>query len=445
MSKSKLYIAAVFISLVVSAFFTCYFFIRNDNSLFYTFTVMFFITVYFLYKIIRDIYRDFSNFVTALRYRDFSQRFSIARAPWHLKAFRSGFNIIAEEYKKLSFEKVTQYHYLQNVLELVDTGILAYDIVSGEIIWANQQMKEYLRIPHLKMLQYVEKLEPQLFRAMMSVPAREQKVVNIVRGESDEKFLLTANTFSSEGKTFKLIAIQDVEETLDITESEAWKKLLRVLTHEIMNSIAPISSVATTLQKRLENTSSPEKLTPAGFHDILDGIATIQSRSKGLLRFSESYRSLNKIGSVNPSVFYVHDLFESLLTLMSPSLEQKNISLDIILKNPALELEADRELVEQILINLLLNAIDAVKDKEEKQIFLTGEPAEKYKPVLKVSDNGNGMDKETADKIFIPFFTTKKTGSGIGLSLCKQIMLLHKGSIQVKSIVGEGTVFSLHF
>lgn len=442
MSKSKLYIGTVFISLVISAFFTCYFFVKKDNSLVYIFTVIFFVTVYLLYKIIRDIYKDFNNFVTALRYRDLSQRFSIENAPAHLKTFRRGFNTIAEEYKKLSFEKAAQYHYLQNVLELVDTGIMAFDMASGEVIWVNQLMKEYLRIPYLKNISHVKKLEPQLFREMAAIPTREQRVVNIIRAEEEQKFLLTASTFSSEDKTFKLIALQDVEETLDITESEAWKKLLRVLTHEIMNSIAPISSVANTLQARLEQA---ETWTASDLSDFRDGIDTIKSRSNGLLRFSESYRNLNKIGSLNPTVFYVHDLFESLFTLMSPTLEQKNISLDIILKNPTLELQADRELIEQAMINLLLNAIDAVKDKKEKQILLIGEPAEKYKPVLKISDNGNGMDKETADKIFIPFFTTKKTGSGIGLSLCKQIMLLHKGSIQLKSVVGEGTTFSLHF
>lgn len=442
MNKSKLYIGAVFISLVVCAFFTCYFFIKNDKDLCYLFAALFFIAVYFLYKIIGDIYKDFNNFVTALRYRDLSQRFSIEHAPAHLKAFRRGFNTIAEEYKKLSFEKAAQYHYLQSVLELVDTGIMAFEIGSGEVIWVNQLMKEYLRIPYLKNISHVEKLEPQLFREMAQMPAREQRVVNIIRAEEEQKFLLTASTFSSEDKTFKLIALQDVEETLDITESEAWKKLLRVLTHEIMNSIAPISSVANTLQVRLEQV---ETWTASDFGDFQDGIATIKSRSNGLLRFSESYRNLNKIGSLNPAIFHVHDLFESLFMLMSPTLEQKNITLDIILKDPTLELDADRELVEQMMINLLLNAIDAVKDKEDRNILLIGEPAEKYKPVLKVSDNGYGMDKETADKIFIPFFTTKKAGSGIGLSLCKQIMLLHKGSIQLKSVVGEGTTFSLHF
>lgn len=445
MSKSKLYIGAIFLLLIISTCLAFYFFIKNYDNLFYIFSIMFFVVVFVLYKIIRDFYKDFNNFVNAFRYRDLSQRFTINNAPIHLKTLRKGFNTIVEEYKKLSFEKAAQYHYLQNVLELVDTGIMAYNNSSGEVIWINQLMKEYLRIPYLKNISRLKKLQPQLFREIAEIPSREQRVINIMRAAEAQKFLLTASTFSSEDKTFKLIALQDVEETLDITESEAWKKLLRVLTHEIMNSIAPISSVATTLQARLKSVGSTESLTQSDLSDFQDGIATIKSRSNGLLRFSESYRNLNKIGALNPTIFYVHDLFESLITLMSPSFEQKNITLDIILKNPTLEIRADRELIEQVIINLLLNAIDAVKDKEEKQILLIAEANEKFKPFLKVSDNGSGMDKETVDKIFIPFFTTKKTGSGIGLSLCKQIMLLHKGSIQLKSVVGEGTTFSLHF
>ncbi|HEY0297977.1 MAG TPA: HAMP domain-containing sensor histidine kinase [Arachidicoccus sp.] len=445
MKKSKLYIVSVFVILTASVFAATWLYIHHYNTAAYILSTIFLLTVLYLYKIIKDIYRDFINFVEALRYRDLSQRFSIERAPKHLKVFRSGFNTIAEEYKKLSFEKTAQYHYLQNVLEMVDTGIMAYEISSGEIIWVNQLMKEYLRIPYLKNLHHIEKAEQQLFHEISSITTREQKVVTVIHPENELKLLLTASTFSSKEKTFKLIAIQDVDETLDITESEAWKKLLRVLTHEIMNSIAPISSVAATLQNRLNNIDTSEILSASDFHDFQDGIATIKSRSNGLLKFSESYRNLNKIGSITPSIFYVHDLFESLFTLMSPSLQEQHISLDIILKNPTLEMEADKDLIEQMLINLLLNAMDAVKDKEDKQILLIGETHEKYKPIIKVSDNGNGMNKETVDKIFIPFFTTKKAGSGIGLSLCKQIMLLHKGSIQVKSTIGEGTIFSLSF
>ena len=175
------------------------------------------------------------------------------------------------------------------------------------------------------------------------------------------------------------------------------------------------------------------------------GIDTIRRRSENLLKFVDTYRNLNKIQTLNLTTAYVRDIFENLYQLMEPTLEAKNIELDVILTDTSLQLEADINLVEQMLINLVINAIDAVKNKANPVISLSGSVNSNKKVIIKVSDNGYGMDAEVMDKIFVPFFTTKKTGSGIGLSLCKQIMQLHKGSIAVQSAAGEGTTFTLQF
>jgi signal transduction histidine kinase len=236
-----------------------------------------------------------------------------------------------------------------------------------------------------------------------------------------------------------------VSEALDETESKAWQKLLNVMTHEIMNSVAPISSLADTLKNRLQ---SPDLLNSAlngELEDLELGIDTIKRRSDGLLKFTESYRNLNKITKLDLRKILVCDLFENLSSLMQPTLEKKHIGLDIILRDLSLGVEVDTNLIEQVLINLLINAIEAVKDRENPCITLSAEMQANHKIVIKVSDNGAGMPPELLDKIFIPFFSTRKTGSGIGLSLCKQIMLLHKGNIQVQSIEGTGSAFLLSF
>lgn len=235
------------------------------------------------------------------------------------------------------------------------------------------------------------------------------------------------------------------DEALDETEAEAWRKLLSVMTHEIMNSVAPISSLADTLKNRLHQGMSQLKESDSSLDDLAIGIETIKRRSEGLLKFAETYRNLNKITTLNSKKILVRDLFENLNQLMLPTLEQKNIELDIILKDPAITLDADIHLLEQVLINLLVNAIDAVKEKPSPQILLSAYHSPAGKTVIKVADNGSGMSEEILDKIFIPFFSTRKTGSGIGLSLCKQIMLLHKGNIQVQSKEGEGSSFLLTF
>jgi len=256
--------------------------------------------------------------------------------------------------------------------------------------------------------------------------------------------LLSATAFQTDGKKYKLIAFQNVNEALDETESKAWQKLLSVMTHEIMNSIAPISSLADTLKNRLQSVTHLSN-EEGSIDDLELGIDTIKRRSEGLLKFAETYRNLNKITKPNLRKVYIRDLFESMHHLMQPTLAQKNIEMEIILKDPDLPLEADTNLIEQVLINLVVNAIEAVKERPEPRIVLSAYLSNNKKTVIRVADNGMGMSEEVLDKIFIPFFSTKKHGSGIGLSLCKQIIMLHRGNIQVHSVEGEGTAFLLQF
>jgi signal transduction histidine kinase len=259
------------------------------------------------------------------------------------------------------------------------------------------------------------------------------------------KIILSATAFQTDGKKFKLIAFQNVNEALDETEANAWRKLLSVLTHEIMNSVAPISSLAETLKHRLVLTSKEVNIDSLSFEDLELGIETIKRRSEGLLKFAETYRNLNKINSLSLEKLPISELFANLHQLMQPTFEQKGIELEIILRDPATPILADPSLLEQVLINLIVNAIEAVKDHPTPRIVLSAEQTLSKKIIIKVADNGHGMAEEVLDKIFIPFFSTKKHGSGIGLSLCKQIMMLHKGTIQVHSKVGQGTAFMLQF
>ncbi len=257
--------------------------------------------------------------------------------------------------------------------------------------------------------------------------------------------MLTATTFPHDSKMFRLIAFQNINEALNETESQAWQKLLSVMTHEIMNSVAPISSLAETLKDRIQESVSHPSNSKEALTDIEMGINTIKKRSEGLLKFTETYRSLSKITKVNVSKVLLIELLEHVQQLMQPTFEKKNIHLEVILRDPFLNLEIDSGLIEQVLINLLLNSIDAVKERNDPKIMIAVEAAINGKITIKISDNGVGVKDEILDKIFIPFFSTKKTGSGVGLSLCKQVMILHKGYIQVQSKEGEGTVFTLQF
>jgi len=397
------------------------------------------------YRFHKKAQEEVEQFVESVHYRDFSRYFDVKHAPAEIQPLRKGFNEINTTFKIISKEKETQYQYLQKILELVDTGILSYEESEGTVVWMNESLKKMLQLPYLKTIHSMARRDNELYKSLVALKPGENKISTVHLERNFFKVLLSATAFQTDGKKYKLIAFQNVNEALDETESKAWQKLLSVMTHEIMNSVAPISSLADTLKNRLQHSVDDINSTDGTLEDLELGIDTIKRRSEGLLKFAETYRNLNKITAPTLKRTYIRDLFENLHHLMQPTLAQKNIDLEIILKDPDLILEADTNLVEQVLINLVVNAIEAVKDKDGPKIILSAYLNNNKKTVIRVVDNGIGMAEELMDKIFIPFFSTKKSGSGIGLSLCKQIMMLHKGNIQVHSIEGEGTAFQLQF
>lgn len=401
--------------------------------------------LYDLYQYQRKAQDELKQFVESVHYRDFTRHFDVKQAPSELQPLRQGFNEINTAFKVISKEKETQYQYLQRILELVDTGILSYELSTGEVVWMNESLKRMLKIPYLKSIESLSRRDAELAEVVKEIKPGEVKIGTAHQERESFKVLVSCSAFQTESKTYKLIAFQNVNEALDETESKAWQRLLSVMTHEIMNSVAPISSLADTLKKSLHKASAGLDQSNNSFDDLELGIDTIKRRSEGLLRFAETYRSLNKITKLNLETVPVLDLFVNLQQLMQPKLEQLDIELEIILKEPGITIEADTNLVDQVLINLLVNAMDAVRERDQPRIVLSASKGSNNRTQLRVADNGVGMPAEIVDKIFIPFFSTKRSGSGIGLSLCKQIMMLHKGNIQVQSVEGEGSAFILQF
>lgn len=390
----------------------------------------------------KKMHTELRQFAESVRYRDFSRHFDVKDAPAELKQLRKGFNDITSTFKAISRERETQYQYLQKILELVDTGILSYEIETGEIGWLNESFKRTFHIPYLKTIDSLRKRYEDLYTPVVAIKPGETQVVVITWDKQVAKILLAASVMRSDNKVYKLLAFRNISEALDETESKAWQKLLNVMTHEIMNSVAPISSLADTLKNRLQNYNEKTD-RQAELDDLELGIDTIKRRSEGLLKFTERYRNLNKITQLALKQVLVLDLFENLSNLMQPTLLQKNIELDIVLRDTQMIVNVDLELIEQVLINLLVNAIEAVKTVERPVITLSGELLDEGRPIIKIGDNGTGMSPELMDKIFIPFFSTRKSGSGIGLSLCKQIVMLHKGTIKVQSAEKEGSIFTI--
>lgn len=393
-----------------------------------------------LINFINKTNHELTQFIDAVQYRDFSLLFNEKNAPLSVKNLRKAFNTINSTFKTLSSERESQYQYLQKLLEIVDTGILSYN-KAGEIKWINESLKRMLEVPYLKTIHGLEKRNPEMYHAIINLKISDNELFKL----NNKQILLAKTSFTENGETSELVAFQNVNEAMDEAETQAWQKLLRVMTHEIMNSVAPIASLADTLQNRLKQKDPQDSTNKYQLEDLEQGMEVIKKRSEGLLRFAKIYRNFSKITEASFSKIFVRDLFGNLETLMEAALEEKGIELDVILKDPHLQINADFSLIEQVLINLIVNAIEAVKDVEHPSIVMSAKLLDNNKTLIELSDNGMGINQEMQEQIFVPFFTTKKNGSGIGLSLSKQILTLHKGSINVHSTIGKGTTFSLEF
>ena len=401
--------------------------------------------VHNLYKFMIRRFIEMDDFFESVKYRDFSRWFSEKSGPEDIRKLHRGFNDVNSTIKNINTEKEAQHLYLQKILELVDTGIVAYNIETGVILWINDAFKEVLDIPSLKNIAFIKKRNPQLYTSIFTAKQLSGNTITIDIANNKTKILISNSNFKIKDDTFKLIVLKNIDDTLDQTESEAWKKLLSVMTHEIMNSIAPISSLAETLQSKVQLSLNNPKKHAMDVNDLEAGIESIKKRSEGLLKFAKTYRSLNKITKLNLGVVLVSDLFDTIEVLMRPSLENKHIALGFEIENPELKIEIDTYLIEQVLINLILNAVEACKECENPSIAISAQKDIDGHAIIKIKDNGKGIPDEIIDDVFIPFFSTKKNGSGIGLSLCQQIMFLHKGKIQINSIENTGTVIRLVF
>ncbi|UOB16075.1 sensor histidine kinase [Abyssalbus ytuae] len=401
-------------------------------------------SVHGLYKHIIRRFLEIDDFFEAVKYRDFSRWFNEKSGPEDMRRLYKGFNEVNKTIKEINSEKETQHLYLQKILEMVDAGIIAYNLSTGNVLWLNEAFKEIADTPAFKRISFVEKRKPSLYNEIFETVHHNGDTININIEGNAVKALISSSVFAIGEEKYKLIVLQNIDDTLNKTESEAWKKLLSVMTHEIMNSIAPISSLAETLQSHIkQSVLHPEQTID--MEDLEAGIESIKKRSEGLLMFAKTYRSLNKVTNLNLSKVSVGELFENIKNLMQPSLDAKGIKLIFNLEDPDLCIQIDAYLIEQVLINLILNSVEACEAVNDPHIIISANKKVKGTPVITVTDNGKGIPEEIIDRIFVPFFTTKKSGSGIGLSLCKQIMLLHKGRVQIKSIEGEGTMINLKF
>jgi len=410
--------------------------------------VLFVAQIIFLIRYIEQTNRKLALFFSSIRNSDFMGSFVDDGLGKSFDELNREFNEVIDAFRKTKTEKEENFNYLLTVIQHVSIGVLVYTR-NGKVDVYNNAVKSLLQVKHLRNIKQLTSLSAELSTTLLEAKAGEKKLVKVFVGNELLQLSIHSTEFLMHGEKYLLVSLQDIHPELEQKEVESWQMLIRVLTHEIMNSITPISSLASTVQDILKEFQKDKKQLSAeeaeDMENISSAISTIERRSKGLLNFVELYRNLTRIPKPHFRYFPVTDLFRRTLELMEPKFEKLNIQVDTKIFPGDLKLLADPDLVDQVLINLLLNAIDAVEKTEIRQISLSASVNLNNRMLIEVTDTGIGISQDAVDKIFMPFFTSKKTGSGIGLSLSRQIMQMHKGSLSVRSAPGKGASFILVF
>ncbi len=406
------------------------------------------IQLIFLIRYVERTNRKLTQFLQSIKYSDFSSSFSDQGLGKSFEDLNRSFMEVIEEFKKYRAEKEEHYNYLQTVVQHVNIGIIAYSR-DGKVDLFNNSVKRLLKVRHIRLISDLEKVKKGLPETLLNLKAGERTLIRLSIKDELLQISTYATEFRMRGEDYILVTLQDISSELDEKEIESWQKLIRVLTHEISNSITPISSLAATVREMLLDEDKDEVLLKALDKEDLEGVQgaidTIQKRSQGLLNFVEVYRNLTRIPKPNFRYFKVSEIFERSQQLLTPRMNELGISCSNKVFPPDLMVTADPDLIDQVMINIILNAMDAVKGRDNSEISILTTVNNNNRVVIDIKDNGVGIKPDILDKIFMPFFTSKKHGSGIGLSLSRQIMHLHKGSVSVKSQPGEGSVFTLTF
>jgi signal transduction histidine kinase len=354
---------------------------------------------------------------------------------------------VIQAFQSARAEKGAQYRYLQTVVQHIGVGILVYRH-DGTVDMINQSARRLFKMSRMKHLDELGKLDSAMPQAIQKLKSGEKSRIQFMDTDSGSPMDLSlhASQFVIRNERMTLVSIQNIQSELEEKELEAWQNLIRVLTHEIMNSLTPIASLAATASSLLPAAGGDNDTNGTTRNqDVAEALQTIDRRSRGLMRFVQAYRSVALIPRPQFRIFLVRELFQRLETLLQDKLLRQGIALTTEVEPPSLEITADPDLTEQVLLNLLLNAMEALAGSKTPRIHLSSRMNDRGRVVIQVSDNGPGIAAEAREKIFIPFFTTKKTGSGVGLSFSRQVMRLHGGVIGVQSQPASGTVFTLRF
>ncbi len=446
-------ISVIFQIVLILAVLVCIaflFFNLDRNQYIYTFIVLISLLsfqVYFLLRFITRTNRELAKFIEAIKQEDFSLKYPDIKNKNSIAELHQSFNTIIKTFKQVKIDREVQFNFLQLIIENIEIGILAIND-KEEIILMNTASEKLLGVRKSKSWSQLRHKAETFCREAESIFPAGKKLFEWKQNDTPLKLAIEVIQTILIDQPHKLITLNNIKKEIEQKELDAWIKLIRVLNHEIMNSTTPISSLTETIIMLLEDKKSGPKsikeLNDEVITDVIGSVKTIQKRSDGLYDFVNEYRKLTKVPPPKIEEQNIKELFDEVITLMQPSLSENQINLSRSIDPENLIIPLDPNLIEQVLINLIKNSIEALEETENPQINLQA-AGSGNRPVISITDNGPGIEPTLLQEVFVPFYSTKEKGSGIGLSLSRQIMRLHGGSINVISSPEFSTTFSLRF
>lgn len=396
--------------------------------------------IYGMYYYMNRVNRKLTLFLESIRYEDFSIRFSADnKLGKSFSALNHQFNEVLEAFRQTRAEKEANLKYIDTIVQHISIGVLSFD-TEGRIELINPAAFRLLDIYRLRNVTELKNAHPGLAELLLQVHSGNKL---LYRTRQEQQLSIQATSVRLQGRLVKLISIQNIHAELQQKELEAWQNLTKILRHEIMNSITPIVSLISTMQDIVEQDILPDSREPEAIADLQEALETIKSRSKGIMNFVNAYRDYTTLPKPQFTKVSIKDLLMSVSSLLMADLRQSHIDYHYTVESSSAEIHADVAQLQMVLINLIRNAMDALENVPEPMIAVKAILSTGNQVIITVTDNGPGIDADAINKIFIPFYTTKKKGSGIGLSLSQQIIQLHRGQLKVSSTTNAGTTFSV--
>jgi len=438
------------ILLTVNSLAFSYFWLHNNIITAVNLGVLMVIQTLLLIYYFNKTNRELSLFFDSVLNKDSTLYYSQSKSTNSLNNLHRSFERINNLIRSIQTDSENQNIYFKTVVEHVGVGIISFD-ENGKVLLLNKTAQELLGTNTLINIESLNLIDKGLYHALKVINPSEVKLVKTLKDEDILQLSLKATIFKTKDKNMKMVTLQNIKNELEENELDSWQKLIRVLTHEIMNSIAPITSTISTINDYIKKHTTKQTLDPAKQDNLIvnktvAGLNIIKERSEGLMNFVTKYRDLTSLPKPNITDCKGVDLIQNVENLLSSKLFDCGIEYKYSVDPNDLKLKVDKHLIGQVLLNLINNSISALEySTNNKFIDINCYNDFGNHVIIEVTDNGKGITNDIIDKIFVPFFTTSKDGSGIGLSISRQIMRLHSGTITARSKQGEKTVFSLRF